>query len=221
MPNPNTVFQSEIQKLVEEQKYQVALEKTEAYLKSKKAENEDFDYARALIKKMQLQLGLHGYETAAKELKKSTWPKDPLALALVNLYYGFSLINYYNSYSWEINQREEVISSKEVDLKKWSKDQIDEQIHKAFYVVWLQKEALGELEIKDFPEFFKVNNYPEGIRPTLRDTVTYLWVAHLSNSNFWSPKESNTTAFYNLESLLNAEIKIKKSQLPTQKKTSH
>ncbi|MCB0392790.1 MAG: hypothetical protein KDD58_15985, partial [Bdellovibrionales bacterium] len=131
LPPENIKFKIEIEKLVSQQKYNEALKFTEEYIKKQKNKN-DIEYARAIIKKVQLQLGLHGYETAVKELKASPLPIDPMARALVELYYAFALMKYYQSYSWEINKREKVVSTEEIDLIKWTKDQINEEINNTF-----------------------------------------------------------------------------------------
>ena len=40
-------------------------------------------------------------------------------------------------------------------------------------------------------EFIEANNYPDGIRGTLRDALTYSWVQLLGDTNGWRPEHLN------------------------------
>jgi uncharacterized protein YfaS (alpha-2-macroglobulin family) len=214
-PEANKAFQQEIKKLVDEQKYKAAKKVAEDYI-AKHKEGNQFEYTRGLLERLYLQMGLHGYETSVKELMQSEWPKDPTANAIVTLYYAYSLINYFNSYSWEIEQREEFVATGEVDLKKWTKSQIEAEVTKAFTSVWSQRAALGEFRTQEFSEFFNVNDFPPQVRPSLRDALSYLFAQHLRNSSFWSPKESNEVYFLNQTKLLKRPHKLKNKQLKSE-----
>ena len=82
-----------------------------------------------------------------------------------------------------------------VDLKAWTAEQLIEEAHAAFERVWQQRDGWGNEDASestiDIAEFLSENNYPERIRGTLRDRLTYLWADLLANSSFWSPTQSN------------------------------
>src|SRR5262245_39476336 len=69
----------EVESLIQQQKFQAALDKTLAILNAARARNDDKTIIPALIKATQLQLGLHGYEKGVRFLKDEPWPKDPAA----------------------------------------------------------------------------------------------------------------------------------------------
>jgi len=129
------------------------------------------EWARALVKEVQLRTGLHGYETAVRFLEEQPWPDGLLNRAALNLFYARSLVNYYRGYSWEINQRERVDTRGVVDLKAWTRDQIFAEAQKAYGEVWQQRAELGAVPLARFGDFLDPNNYPNGIRSTLRDTA--------------------------------------------------
>jgi hypothetical protein len=198
---------SQVERLIQEQKFEEAAAGAEKLrLAAQKAGNQD-EWTRALIKEVQLRTGLHGYETAVRFLKEQPWPQGMLNRAALNLFYAHSLVNYYHNYAWEINQRERVESKGTVDLKAWTKDQLYQEAQKAYEDVSNQRAALAAEPVARFADFLDRNNYPEGIRSTLRDTVSYLYAQLLSDTSLWTPQESNEIYRLDLKSLLSGTQK--------------
>ncbi len=193
---------SQVDRLVADQKFAEALAATEKLRRAAQAAGNQDEWTRALIKEVQLRTGLHGYETAVRFLKEQPWPKGTLDRAALNLYYARALMIYYRSYSWEINQRERVESKETVDLKSWTRDQIHLEAQKAFSEVWNQRAALGAQPISRLAEYLDRNTYPDGIRSTLRDAVSYLYAELLTDSALWGPAQSNELYRLNLTALL-------------------
>jgi hypothetical protein len=208
--SPATADWSQVEKLISEQKFQEAAQAAEKIrMTAQKSGNQD-EWTRAFIKEVQLKTGLHGYETAVRLLKDTPWPSGTLNRTVLNLFYARTLTTYYQAYSWEINQRETVETRGSADLKAWTKDQIYAEAQKAYADVWGQRAALGKEPVSRLGEFLERNNYPEGIRSTLRDAISYLYAELLADTSLWTPQESNETYRLNLKSLL----------LPEQKETS-
>src|SRR5207247_6450204 len=71
-PNPGMQSQSakwqEIDRLVPEQKFQAALEGVEKIRVAAQQSADRDEWTRALIREVQLRMGLHGYETAVRFL---------------------------------------------------------------------------------------------------------------------------------------------------------
>jgi uncharacterized protein YfaS (alpha-2-macroglobulin family) len=101
----------------------------------------------------------------------------------------------------EINQRERMDSKGIVDLKAWTRDQIYEEAQKAFENVWKVRDQLGDLPVVQWKEYITSNNYPAGIRPTLRDAVSYLRAEMLADTNGWRPEQLNEIYRLDLKSL--------------------
>jgi len=182
---------AEIDKLVNEQKLEAAAKAVDARLAAAKKGTDEAELARALLKRTQLRIGLGGYETAVKELKGEAWPKTLLPRSAVQLYYAHALIRYVNAYSWEIRQRERVDTKGAVDLKAWTADQLWLEAQKAYEEVWKQREELGAQPLGSFSEYLVPNDYPKGVRDTLRDALTYLRVDSTENTQSWSAEQSN------------------------------
>ena len=97
-----------IDKLIDEQKIQAALEKVDDRLQVAIANRRSDEWARALVRVTQLRIGLHGYETSVRTLMETPWPPEPLHDAIVTLFYAQAIRGYAAAYGWQIQQRERV-----------------------------------------------------------------------------------------------------------------
>lgn len=193
---------AEVDKLANEEKLQAALDKLLEGAKASANQADDYLRAEFLIRAAKLRAGLHGYETAVRELKAAEWPKRPEGRILVELYYAHSLMAYYQMYSWEIRGREKTVSQDKVDLKAWTTEQIGSEIGKSFDSILSSSEnqkILDKAPPAIYGEHFSKNSYPAGVRPTLRDAVTYFAVEHLRNSQYWSPDQSANSYLVKLD----------------------
>jgi len=188
-------------KLLEEQKHEAASSLIEKILEEARSEKNNSEWTRCLVRYSSLRISLHGFETAVRFLKDQPWPEDPMSTSILNLFYAQSLVTYARSYSWEINQREKVDSDGTVDLKAWTRNQIYEEAQKAFNSVWENHNLFGNYTPTEWKDFITPNTYPEGIRPTLRDAVSYIWVETLSDTNSWQPEQFNEIYRLNLQEL--------------------
>jgi uncharacterized protein YfaS (alpha-2-macroglobulin family) len=199
---------TEVDRLTNEQKYQAALDKTAEILQASRRTHSSSVTTEALIRSTQLQLGLHGYETAVRFLKSETWPQGDSDTVLLNLYYAHALMFYEQMYGWEINAREKTDSKEKVDLKSWTRGEIGLEINRAFDAAMSVTKALAE----PVPEFMRAyisrNSFPPKIRPTLRDAVVYMTVDHLANQQEWTPQQANE--IYKLDIAKLAELKTTK-----------
>ncbi len=181
----------EIDRLVGEQKLAEAATLAAELRAAAQAAGDNAGWTRGLVSEVQLRIGLHGYETSVRFLKEQPWPPDARSQAVLDLFYGRSLVTYLQAYSWEINQREQVESRQAVDLKAWTRDEIFARAVAAYAEVWAQREALGRENVSELAEYVEPNNYPAGIRDTLRDAVSYLFVELLADTSLWTPEDSN------------------------------
>jgi uncharacterized protein YfaS (alpha-2-macroglobulin family) len=195
----------EVERLVGEQKYEAAAEVIGRIREAAQGRGDVGEWARALAEETALRMALHGDETAVRFLREQPWPEDPLQRAALNLVYARSLVNYVQTYSWEIRQRERVEAGGEVDLKAWTADQIAAEARRAFVEAWELRAELGELPVSRLSRFLEPNTYPTEVRGTLRDAVSYLFVELLANSSLWSPAESNDLFRIDFDSLLQGD----------------
>src|SRR6266568_4147383 len=63
----------EVDRLVSEQKFDEAQKKVDAILAAAQKRGDEENWIRALVRHAQLEIGLHGYETAVRFLKESKW----------------------------------------------------------------------------------------------------------------------------------------------------
>jgi len=213
-----------VEALVEQQKFQAALDQTlQIHKKALSAQNERLQ-AEALIRATQLQIGLHGYETAVRFLQEQKWPQDPTARILLLLFYNHALMTYADVYSWEIDSREKTVSQKPLDLKSWTRGQIADEIEKGFDRILNEASGLDQPLPAFFQSYVAKNNYPEGVRPFLRDAVVYMAVEHWGRTQYWTPEELNETYKLKLNNLINpnppARLKAASGAHPLEKVVS-
>ena len=214
----------QIQNLIQEQKYAEALEITATIREeTDQAGNEPNpeQYTKALLLEAQLEMGLGRAETAVEHLLERPWPEGAHG-DVVRLFYANQLFQYLNRYRWEIGQRQGVQSeepARERDLKTWSIKDLLQEAHMALDQVWQERESWGERDASEdtlpVGSFLVRSTYPEGIRDTLRDRVTYLWVDILQNSSYWSPVEENNTFQLDLDALASVDAASVPNALPT------
>lgn len=195
----------EIDALVDEQKFAEALKHSENRLERAKETGDEEEWTRALIKVTQLRIGLHGYETQVRVLQDEPWPRAPLYRSIISLFYARTLSTYVSAYQWEIRQRERTEAKGKVDLKAWTIDQLYAEIQRAYEEVWSRRDALGERKVQALGEYVQPNNYPAGVRDTLRDAVSYLRVEHLADTTGWRPEHHNEIYRLNLDALIRAD----------------
>jgi uncharacterized protein YfaS (alpha-2-macroglobulin family) len=182
---------NDVDRLISEQKFEAASEAVTTIRARATAEGDAQNWTRALVEETKLRMALHGYETAVRFLKDEPWPDDAVSHAVLDLYYANALATYARVYSWEINQRERVETTGELDLKAWDLEQIVEAADASYLTLWSNRAEWGSEPLGDLARYIQQNNYPPRIRGTLRDAVTYLWVELLADSSLWSPAESN------------------------------
>ena len=201
LPPPRAEWR-DVDRLVEEDKVQAALDLATSIRAAAQERGDEAEWARGLIREVQLRMALHGYETAVRFLREQPWPAAPLPRALLDLFYAHALVTYQQAYGWEIGQREEVVSTAEPDLKLWTREQVYAEAQEAFLAAWRQRESWGTAPVAVVEEFVAPGDYPAGVRGTLRDAVSYLFAAMLADSSQWEPRQSNELHRLPLERLI-------------------
>ncbi len=203
-----TAAWKEIERLIEEEKLEEASAATAKVLAAARDAGDAEDWTRALIQQVQLRMALHGYATAVRFLREEPWPSDPLHRAALGLFYAHSLAGYYDAYRWEVDQRERVEHPPGAvpALETWTRDEIFAAAVGAYLEVWNDRERLSEIPVSRLARYLEPNDYPEGIRGTLRDAVSYLFVELLANTAAWSPQELSEGAGLDLRRLLADEV---------------
>ncbi len=182
---------SAIEVLLKEQKFQEALDAVEPRLAVESKAKNDAEWAKTLILAVQLKTALGGSETAVRFLKDQPWPKSKLPHLTIQLFYARTLTNYVQTYGWEIRQREKVESKDPVDLKAWTVDQINAEALAALYGAWKDRADLSNEPLAALKDYLEPNNYPPGVRSTLRDALSYMLVEQLADTTTWTPTEAN------------------------------
>ncbi len=192
----------EVKRLIDEQKFNEALDLVAKIREKARVDGDTEGWKKGLVLEVQLRTGLHGYETAVRFLKDQPWPEGSNDRVILELFYAASLVHYYQGYSWEINQRERVASTGAVDLKAWTKDQIFAEARQSYEKVWADRAELGTRQVESLGEYVVPNDYPDGIRDTVRDAVAYLYAELLADSSFWTPEQENNLYQLRLDELL-------------------
>jgi alpha-2-macroglobulin len=194
----------EVDRLVSEQKFAEAAKIVDDLLARARTAKDDAVWTRALVRRVQLEIGLHGYETGVRFLKEQPRPSGLLSRVTLDLFYGETLVTYARAYSWEISGRERV-EAPGVDLKAWTREQIFEEALRAYGDAWASREALSKVPIGSLSEYVSANSYPAEIRGTVRDAVTYLAVDLLADTTGWTPSQSSSVEGLSLTRLLSRQ----------------
>ncbi len=187
---------------VSQQRFAEALQIVDKILEQARTKRDTQNWTKALVRGVQLRMGLHGYETAVRFLREQSWPEDRPSRAVLGLYYAQALQTYYSGYSWEINRREPVGTALPADLKAWTRDQIFGEARRTYEELWQRRAELGNQPVKALAEYIEPNDYPPGVRDTVRDALSYLYVTLLSNTSFWKPQEENDLYQLDLKELM-------------------
>lgn len=198
---------SQVDKLIEEAKFEEAQKLVVKIREQAQKSDNGEEWTEALIKEVQFMTAQHGYESAVRFLREQSWPQDFLSQTSLELFFAQSLMNYLSAYSWEISKREKVESKGAIDLKSWTKEQIYLEAQKAYGRLWAMREQLGDQRVAVLAPLVSPNNYPESIRGTLRDTLSYLAVALFANTQGWTPAQSNDVFRLDLKRLLSPDAK--------------
>ena len=172
----------DVDALVSEQKFEAAATEVQKLRQRAQKAGDETEWAKALIREVQLRGGLHGYETAVRFLHEQPWPKGALPRTALLLFEASGLVTYSQAYGWEIGKRERVAANTSTDLKTWTLDQIFAAATRAYVEIWKGREALGTEKVEKFGDYLEANNYPREIRGTLRDAVSYVFVDLLANT---------------------------------------
>ncbi len=198
----------ELERLVSEQKFEEAAARAGKIREAARAAGDESNEAKALVREVQLRTALHGYETSVRFLKDQPWPQGLLPRTTLRLFYAQSLVTYAQAYGWEIGKREKVTSTGAVDLKAWTRDEIQAEAVRAYVEVWKDREALGRVPVNAVAEFVEPNNYPKEIRGTLRDAASYLFAALLADTSGWRPEQSNAVFALDAKALIAGDAAV-------------
>ena len=201
-----------IDELVSQQKYEAAATAAEKRLAAARKGADDAELAKVLIALTQYRIALGGAETAVKKLKAEAWPKAEVGRTAVELFYVATLTNYLETYGYEISRREKIDTKGEVDLKAWTSEELRAEIGRTYEAAWKRREALGTKPLGALAGYLTPNDYPSGIRDTLRDVLAYMRAKDLANTAWWTPEHSNSVYLLSLPALI-AGDPAKSSQL--------
>ena len=129
------------------------------------------------------------------------WPEGPLVRAPLDLFYAHSLVTYAGLLLGDPPARAGRVEAA-VDLKAWTCDQIVAEARRRALEVWEHARGARAEPFGGELRYIDQNDYPPGIRGTLRDAVSYLWVELLADTSLWRPEQSNELYRLDLAALL-------------------
>ena len=191
----------EVERLIAEHKLAEAVKNLDQVVAGEK---DDDKLGYELILRSQLEGSLGQFETSVARLRAASWPRSPVPSIAVELYYASALTSYVQSYGWEIGQREKIEhkAGTPLDLKTMTKDELVAEAARAYTRVWSRREEVGRWSLGVLAPYLTPNTYPDNIRGTLRDAITYLTVEHFADGSLWSAAESNDLRRTTLERML-------------------
>jgi hypothetical protein len=184
----------EIEKLLSETKVAEAAEAAARVREVARAAGDEDNWTRGLIQEAQLRTVLSGVEESYGVLRGAEWPRDPVDQAILHLYTAELLRAYNQQFSWRINQRERIEKTGEetgvLDLERATRGEIQAALLAEAAEAWSLREQLSAVPLERVYRYLIPNEYPEEVRGTLRDAVSYLIADVLADSAFWSVEEA-------------------------------
>jgi hypothetical protein len=102
-----------------------------------------------------------------------------------------------------------------VETVQRTRDQIRDAAVTAYREAWSHRQDLGEIPVSRWAAYLIPNDYPAGIRGTLRDAVSYLFADLLSSWSLWSLREDNDVNRLDLPALIRGDVKTSAHPLET------
>ena len=87
-------------------------------------------------------------------------------------------------------------------MKTWTTQEIFNEAFHSFNALWKIRTQLNSLNKSEFTDLITPNSYPDKIRESVRDTLSYLFVNMLNDSTAWSPEQANDYYQLNLNDMI-------------------
>ncbi len=163
------------------------------------ADRNSLEWIRCLVCKA-VRLNSNSLD-AIRMLEKESWPQGVMESSIMNLFYTRSLVGFARNHSQAIDQRKTTDSASADGPEAWTRERFQAESLKALEKVWRNIARMEDIAQGPWKEFFIPNTYPEGIRPTSRDAVSYLMVRMMGDATIWSSGQINGIFNLNLKSL--------------------
>ena len=168
---------------------------------------DDAELTRALVAEVRLLKDLGEYQACAEHLQRHPWPEEAHLRVVLELFQAQALEAYLQRYGHQIRKTEVVLDEPEAPLDTWSVDRFHAAVRGSYQRAWQLAGGGGRDDLEDqdlaaFLPYLVPNEFPQHIRGTVADMVTYQWVAWEQNSRFWLPREDAQTAELDFNLLL-------------------
>ncbi|MDR0966972.1 MAG: hypothetical protein LBM75_10845 [Myxococcales bacterium] len=205
-----------IDRLIEQGKFERASKELSHLRAQAMAAKDEATWARALIREAELP---RDFEAAVNLLMSSAWPSAFEWQAALHLAKARALIGYLAQHRYDIDQRERLASTQDRPISTWTRAELRAEIDRAFFAAWQKRERLAQLPFDTFKDVIERNDFPEKIRPTPRDAVTYLWVEALADSFQWRPEQRSGVFALSTERLLRPDPALSNGNFLTDEAT--
>ncbi len=189
-----------------------ALLATEQRLAAAREAKDDDERARALVRRLALRLSLGALETGASELRAEPLPEAVVPRAIVQVFTALALERY--STGWDVGAREKVATSAALTLKQLTRGQLEAEVEQRWSDLWARRSALGATSLASLREYLTPNDFPPGVRDTLRDFVALHLARWLAAEDHWSAQERNERYRVSRDALLGTGLTVTGSSHP-------
>lgn len=191
-----------LDELIEREEFNAAAKLARGLGEQARLSGDEAAWARALTREVSLLVSSHGYERAVTRLLDIDPPRSTTWRAALALTRANALMRYRGAYSRDIDRRERVVSEGNKPIELWTRREINAAINDAFAEAWELRVALAVVPFRDLAPVIERNDYPEAIRPSPRDALTYLWIDALTDQANWRPAEQSNTFALDMDDLL-------------------
>ncbi len=215
LPDSASADWKRLDQLIDGEKFAAAAQLAGELRDRAMAAGDEASAARALIREAELRVALGGYAAAVQRLMEAERPTSPEWRAAIGLAQASALTRYLWAYRHDIDRRERIAADGDRPIETWTRGELRAAIDRAFAEVWRDRERIAALSFEHFGEVVERNDYPEKIRPTPRDALTYLWAEALTDRDAWRSEERASAFELNVEDLLRPGPALAQAELLT------
>lgn len=176
----------QIESLSDEEKYNQALKQTQLLYKTAQIEKNAVQMIKAVIHQFNYsqQFEEDAVVKSIEEIKALKQEANGVEQALLEVALSDLYLFYYQNYSWEINQRQDIAGTRPTDMAFWTKAHFTTEIEGLLKSALKQEKALKQTSSEYWEEIFVEDSLGFKVFPSLYDFVAWKAIDFYSDYDF-------------------------------------
>ncbi len=150
--------------------------------------------ARALAQIAALNAAIYDqHDRGLEALRSQPPPKDPTLAAILAVVYAEATRQALER-AWTREAGEPTAAGPTRAIDSWSRAEYGRAAELTLGAAWKARDALGDAKVSDYADLVDPNDFPEGVRATVRDALTRAAATHLGNTTHWGVMRESEAA---------------------------